>query len=84
MPVLQTSMLSACGSAGLSSRWHEPRPDCLVVVRGRERGHWATGRRHKHVRVRVRGRACVCVGCVSRGSADGSRYQEISGSWQEQ
>lgn len=27
---------------------------------------------------------CVCVGCVSRGSADGSRYQEISGSWQEQ
>lgn len=27
---------------------------------------------------------CVCVGCVSRGSADGSRYQEISGSWQGQ
>lgn len=24
-------------------------------------------------------RVCVCVGCVSRGSVDGSRYQQISG-----
>lgn len=37
------------------------------------------------MRVRVRVRlsprvsASVCVGCVSRGSADGSRYQAISG-----
>lgn len=43
-------ILPRVGSAGLSSRWHEPRPDCLVL-RGHERGH------------QLGASVCVCV-CV--------------------